>query len=310
MTRDPSRFNDLLADRVLEGLEPVDVAELDALLATGDSSADARRTEELEEALAIAAVAGCVTGGMSLGRPPPDALLGRLQVDAAAWARQQRAALAPPAARTTTAPPSLRALPGVKQVEAEALARERIRSKQVVAAAVVGWVAAAALASFALRPRSTDAPQVVTITVPAKTAPVPAVLTPAEEREALLARGATVTRMDWSTTKDPAASEVTGDVVWSAADDKGFMRFRGLAVNDRAKLQYQLWIFDKTRDQRHPIDGGVFDVDVATGDVIVPIRAKLDVREATLFAITIEQPGGVVVSSRKRLVLAAKVPPV
>jgi len=49
----------------------------------------------------------------------------------------------------------------------------------------------------------------------------------------------------------------------------------------------------------------VFDV---TGDeVVVAIDAKLRVREPTLFAITIEKPGGVVVSRRERLVLVAAV---
>ena len=40
----------------------------------------------------------------------------------------------------------------------------------------------------------------------------------------------------------------------------------------------------------------------------MPITAKLAVHTPTLFAVTLEKPGGVVVSSRKRLVLAAKVP--
>ena len=41
-----------------------------------------------------------------------------------------------------------------------------------------------------------------------------------------------------------------------------------------------------------------FDVDRATGDIVVPIRAKLRVFEPSLFAITVEKPGGVVVSRR------------
>ncbi len=42
-------------------------------------------------------------------------------------------------------------------------------------------------------------------------------------------------------------------------------------------------------------------------EVVVPIAAKLDVARPYMFAITIEKPGGVVVSSRKRLPLLAKV---
>ena len=39
----------------------------------------------------------------------------------------------------------------------------------------------------------------------------------------------------------------------------------------------------------------------------MPIQAKLHVEEVYMFAITIEKPGGVVVSSRERLPLLAKV---
>ncbi len=82
------------------------------------------------------------------------------------------------------------------------------------------------------------------------------------------------------------------------------MRFAGLAPNDRSKTQYQLWIFDKARDARYPVDGGVFDVPPG-GDVVVPIEAKLHVGAPVLFAVTVEKPGGVVVSERKRIVVTA-----
>ena len=59
------------------------------------------------------------------------------------------------------------------------------------------------------------------------------------------------------------------------------------------------------RTQRAPVDGGVFDV---TGDETrVAIDAHLPGGEATLFAVTLERPGGVVVSSRERLMLTASV---
>ena len=84
------------------------------------------------------------------------------------------------------------------------------------------------------------------------------------------------------------------------------MRFRGLAPNDSSESQYQLWIFDPTRAdwEAKPVDGGVFDVP-DTGEVVVPIDAKLAVAETALFAITIEVPGGVVVSERECPVLTA-----
>ena len=68
--------------------------------------------------------------------------------------------------------------------------------------------------------------------------------------------------------------------------------------------QYQLWIFDKGRDVRYPVDGGVFDVSAA-GEVVIPITAKLAIGQPTLFAVTVETPGGVVVSERKRIVVTA-----
>jgi hypothetical protein len=129
----------------------------------------------------------------------------------------------------------------------------------------------------------------------------------ADMREALMKETGTVV-LPWSATKDPAASGASGDLVWSEAQQKGFMRFHGLAANDKTREEYQLWIFDKQQDEHFPVDGGVFDVDpssVSTGDVIVPIVAKIHVVEPTLFAVTVEKPGGVVVSKRERIVVTA-----
>ena len=84
------------------------------------------------------------------------------------------------------------------------------------------------------------------------------------------------------------------------------MLFRGLPVNMPSKEQYQLWIFARNQSDQTPIDGGVFDI-TSTEEVIIPINAKLFVQDAFMFAITIEKPGGVVVSSRERLPLLAKV---
>lgn len=111
----------------------------------------------------------------------------------------------------------------------------------------------------------------------------------------------------WSAGGDPLGKSVTGEVVWSDAKQSGFMRFLGLAKNDVTKLQYQLWIFDADRDERYPVDGGVFDVNADTGEVIVRIDPKIKVNKATLFAVTAERPGGVVVSTRERLIVVAKV---
>lgn len=111
--------------------------------------------------------------------------------------------------------------------------------------------------------------------------------------------------LPWTATDDPAGRTVGGRVVWSDDLQKGYMSFSGLQSNDPAHEQYQLWIFDADRDDRYPVDGGVFDVPTA-GEVVVPIDAKLPVARATLFAVTVETPGGVVVSSRERIVALAQ----
>lgn len=124
-------------------------------------------------------------------------------------------------------------------------------------------------------------------------------------REELLAR-ADVMRLDWAPGPSDRAGEPRGDVVWSPSEQRGFMRFAGLPQNDPGAFQYQLWIFDGTRGESAPVDGGVFDIPDASVDTIIPIDAKLPVGEAVTFAVTIEAPGGVVVSNQEHIVTLAK----
>ncbi len=127
----------------------------------------------------------------------------------------------------------------------------------------------------------------------------------AQLRAELIAAKEGLVQANWSAGTTPIG-DARGDVVWSGLRQQGFMRFRGLPVNTPTKEQYQLWIFDKNQSDKTPIDGGVFDI-ATTEEVIVPINAKLQVQEPFMFAVTIEKPGGVVVSSRERLPLLAKV---
>jgi len=109
----------------------------------------------------------------------------------------------------------------------------------------------------------------------------------------------------WSPGPSEAREGATGEVVWSPSRQEGYMVFQNMKPNDPCVEQYQLWVFDSTRDERFPVDGGVFDIS-ATGETIVPIRTAVRVEDATLFAVTIERPGGVVVSDRSRLPLVAQ----
>lgn len=99
---------------------------------------------------------------------------------------------------------------------------------------------------------------------------------------------------------------VEGEVAWSPSLQTGVMRFEGLKPNDPTRAQYQLWIIDGDREGQDPVDGGVFDVP-SDGVVEVPIDAKLAVGSPKVFAVTVEQPGGVVVSDQSQLFLAATV---
>ena len=97
----------------------------------------------------------------------------------------------------------------------------------------------------------------------------------------------------------------SGDVVWSDERQSGYLRLVGLRKNDPERETYQLWIFDETQDPKTPIDGGVFNVN-DEGEVIIPINAKLTPRNPKMFAITIEKPGGVVVSKREKVAAIGK----
>jgi Anti-sigma-K factor rskA len=278
---------DLLIKQVTEGLSPVEQRALDVL----DSEVASAYSRDLERAAAAVMLAGSSTQ-----QPLPAALAERVAQQAAAHfaspskigdLREARAAV--DAARTSAS--SARPVPRANRFGA------------------YGWLAAAAclvLAIFAWQ--RSPSPPVVTVaqqTPPPVIAPPPpappAPPTPAEERAALLAKSDTL-KIPLTPTKDPAAAGMTGDVIWDPATQRGFLHFTGLAANDPAVHQYQMWIFDAGRDKRFPVDGGVFDVPANAGEVVIPIRATLMVRKPAAFAVTVEKPGGVVVSGREHVV--------
>ena len=140
-----------------------------------------------------------------------------------------------------------------------------------------------------------------------RSTPTPEILTATQSRDRLLASAGDVVTADWGK-GNVAGLEIAGDVVWSDSKQEGYMRFRNLPKNDVNVYTYQLWIFDETQDPKTPIDGGIFDVN-ADGEIVIPIDAKLRARGAKAFAITMEKPGGVMVSGRKQLVSLAPVKP-
>jgi len=127
---------------------------------------------------------------------------------------------------------------------------------------------------------------------------------PEAARQALIAAGPESRVIEWGTPDDPAYAGVSGNVVWNDAKQEGYMLLSGMPPNDPAVSQYQLWLVDEKRDSV-PVDGGVFDIPAGRDTVVIPIDAKLAVDEPSVFAITREQPGGVVVSEGPLLVVAA-----
>jgi anti-sigma-K factor RskA len=100
---------------------------------------------------------------------------------------------------------------------------------------------------------------------------------------------------------------MTGEVVWSDARQEGYMTLANLPANDPSEKQYQLWIVDPDRGDPQPIDGGVFDIPADADSAVIPIRNPLTVDKPSLFVITLEKPGGVVVSDQKVVVAVAEV---
>jgi len=129
--------------------------------------------------------------------------------------------------------------------------------------------------------------------------------TPTEMRNELMSSAPDLEKATWSAGKMPDVSGVSGDVIWSDKQQAGYMRLKGLPANDPKKEQYQLWIYEENQGEKTPIDGGVFDV-AENGEIIIPIDAKLQAKNPKMFAITIEKPGGVVVSKGEKVAAIAK----
>lgn len=195
----------------------------------------------------------------------------------------------PPAEVTNRIAADARAWLGYARSELPAQPPVLARRVRLFSWATAGWfVAALVLLTFVIDRVRTRSPD------------------PSERREQLLASARDLARASWKASDDPLAGGVNGEIVWSPSLQEGYMSFRSLPVNDPARNQYQLWIFDSTRAdwEAKPVDGGVFDAG-SGAEVIVPIDPKLEVRRAALFAITLEPTGGVVVSAREHLLATA-----
>jgi anti-sigma-K factor RskA len=192
------------------------------------------------------------------------------------------------------------------------------RSNELVTAAAprsslmnwLGWaVAAAACVALAFNVYLTriQPNRVEQADTPKATPTVQEKLTPPQMREMLMKTAPDVEVASWAPVpKMEGFQQVAGDVVWSDQKQAGYMRLTGFPANDASRETYQLWIFEENQGDKTPIDGGTFDVS-SSGEVIVPITARLKAKNPKMFAVTVEKPGGVVVSDRKKIAAIAKI---
>lgn len=168
----------------------------------------------------------------------------------------------------------------------------------------LGWaVAAAACVVLAINiwfTRSRPEPQVgFTTPTPEKR------LGPEQMREQLIASAPDLMRVSVGA-GNMRDMQPSGDVVWSNAKQTGYLRLTGLPKNDPGKQTYQLWIVAENQDPKTPVDGGMFDVN-SDGEVVIPIDPKVKALNPKAFAVTIEKPGGVVVSTQEKVAALGKV---
>ena len=265
------RLTDLLAEEAVHGLDQNSAREVEDLMGSGVGLAR-------DEFMTVASLMQVGFLHQDAGRQErmPDELREKLAHQARHFFEQGPASNDPaPVSRIDTA----------REARAEKVAA---RSKWL-SADRAGWYLAAALALAFVVVRSgpeTAGPQAPATNLRAVLAEPDVIVTP-------WARSAAAEGYE----------DVTGDVVWSNEAQSGYMRLSGLVANNPDAAQYQLWIVDPERDDK-PVDGGVFDVPAGASEVVIPIDPKLKIKTPAAFAITLEKPGGVVVSGGPLLVVA------
>lgn len=304
---DQSRFNrlmDLLADKALFGLEDDEQQELEQLLN------DHPHIAEDDFDLAAAAIARADLTAELMRKEAEASSVEDLPDSVKESLLAKFPQLQAPGAPHHTSPGKSAESLEDSAMEASDVVTPANRNRQAVqprqgkenVRELIAWLAAAAALLIALITwlDGMSAPKKQVVAEP---------LSVSELRDRLVEDADDLIRQDWAINDAAWVNDTdvdwAGDVVWSTDSQEGFMYLNGLAKSKDDQV-YQLWIFDRTRPDEFPVDGGTFRIDDESSSTIVPIAAKLPVRDAYLFAITVEQKGGVVVSDRQRLPLLAK----
>jgi hypothetical protein len=272
------RLLDLLCKQVTEGLTPEEQKELSVLERDSESSVDSHSLEMTAAAISLASV------GLQ------EQLPGHLKAGILAGAEQYFSE------QMNSALPNIR----------PAVATQRPTSMPIWG--WLGWAATAAASIALVATVFLNQQRIATMQaqIDEMRRPAPAAPSMAEKRDQMMREAKDLTRAEWTKGNVKEMETVSGEVVWSDEKQMGYMTFRGLPANDPNREAYQLWIFEEAGLEAHPKDGGVFNV-AENGEVIVPIEAKLKTVSPKAFAITVEKPGGVVVSSREKIAALAPV---
>ena len=277
--RTEERLLDLLCKHVTEGLSAEEQQELSALERTAESPVDLHSLEMSAAAVSL--------GGVPANERLPEHLRSAILAGADEHFAKLRTA-SPPYVR----PPII------------------IERPTTSVWSWLGWAATAAACIALIGTFFYNQQRIATMQarLDQLQQPAPAEPTMAQKRDQMMREAKDITRAEWTKGNVQHMETVSGEVVWSDEMQMGYMTLRGLPPNDPNREAYQLWIFEKADLEAHPKDGGVFNVS-ENGEVIVPIEAKLKTVDPKAFAITVEKPGGVVVSERGRIAALAPVKP-
>ena len=298
-TFDPNNpdHQQLMADAVTQGLSPQDQATLDRMLRDSDLARDEMQRYELS-----AAAVDLALSAEHLRSPLPASLREQLIASATPY-------LSKPLDEAQAAAPHSHSLAEYRAAAAANAPTSPAARFSWVGPQALGWYAAiaalTALGFVFLNPPTQQVEVQKIVEVPV---PVPVPVDPDNGPQAtdidaayaaLLAKPGVVTA-PWGYNPDGGDirfASCGGQIVFDPETQTGYMKLTGMPVNEPDMEQYQLWIVDAARpdETTDRIDGGVFNVD-SSGEVIIPVTAKIVANEPVVFALTLEKPGGVVVS--------------
>jgi hypothetical protein len=99
---------------------------------------------------------------------------------------------------------------------------------------------------------------------------------------------------------DASGAGASGELAWSASEQRGTLRARGLSVSAPGE-EYEAWIVESTRDGEVAVPVGHFAVDGSPQ--ALDVRSPVKISAARRLVVSVEHAGGVLVSNRGRVAL-------